>query len=127
MAFTLSVYFICEIGCPVVTLSQTSLLSYEYHGGRPRAGFAGPIYVVFLPTSSTIEINVSDVSLFKLTNIFAGQDYTSKQRKTDDFLFYNRSDLGRFHFHVTLWLVLAESGACEGSSCPGRYYTTLTL
>ena len=43
----------------------------------------------FLPTPSTIEINVSDVSMFKLTNIFAGQDYTSKQRKTDDFLFYN--------------------------------------
>ena len=81
----------------------------------------------FLPTSSTIEINFSDVSLFKLTNIFAGQDYTSKQRKTDDFLFYNRPTWDVFISMLTLWLVLAESGACEGSSCPGRYYTTLTL
>ena len=79
----------------------------------------------FLPTPSTIEINVSDVSMFKLTNIFAGQDYTSKQRKTDDFLFYNRSDLRRFHFHVNLVAGLSRKRCLGRKFLPGKilYYS----
>ena len=79
----------------------------------------------FLPTPSTIEINVSDVSMFKLTNIFAGQDDTSKQRKTDDFLFYNRSDLGRFHFHVNLVVGLSGKRCLGRKFLPGKilYYS----
>ena len=79
----------------------------------------------FLPTSSTIEINVLDVSLFKLTNIFAGQDYSSKQRKTDDFLFYNRSDLGRFHFHVNLVAGLSRKRCLRRKFLPRKilYYS----
>lgn len=79
----------------------------------------------FLPTSSTIEINVSDVSLFKLTNIFAGEDYTSKQRKTDDSMFYNRSDLGRFHFHVNLVAGLSRKRCLRRKFLPRKilYYS----
>ena len=74
---------------------------------------------------SLVEINVSDVSMFKLTNIFAGQDYTSKQRKTDDFLFYNRSDLGCFHFHVNLVAGLSWKRCLRRKFLPGEilYYS----
>ena len=54
----------------------------------------------FLPTSSTIKVNAPDVTTFKLANTSAGQNYSLKQRKVNEFLFHNLPDPGRLHFHV---------------------------
>jgi len=43
----------------------------------------------FLPTLSTIEVNASDVTPFKLTNTSVVQNCSLKQRKVDEFLFHN--------------------------------------